>query len=235
MAWTAIFHLGDLPLTLSAGAAIAAWLLAGGEGRAAVRWLLAFGFALGVVGASKIAYLGWATGLPALHFKALSGHAAGFAATFPMLCWLCTRGAHPVIRRLAAFGAIAATTGVAMALVVARQHSPAEAAGGWLAGMAACAVTLRRLPVRRQQASGAAAWPVVAFAFCACVTGIVPVGYWMVKAALLLSGNRRPTPWTQQPDFSTMSNRRQACPVHPSTMYPGSDRASSTAARRTRC
>lgn len=239
MAWTAIYHFGDLPLTLPAGAAIGAWLLAAGERRAGIRWLLAFALLLAAVGASKIAYLGWATGMPALHFKALSGHAAGFAATCPVLCRLSTRGCRPTLRRLAACAAVAATITLSASLVLARQHTTSEAAAGWLAGMAAALVTLRALspcPGPGVRLPGATfAWPIAAFACCACFTGVVPVGYLMVKAALVLSGNRRPTPWMPNTHFTNMSDRRQACSAHPSFTYPGSGKASSTENRRTRC
>jgi hypothetical protein len=142
----------------------------------------------------------------------------------------------PAMRRLAALAALGGTVAVVAALVLAHQHSFSEAAGGWMAGTAASLATLRGLSGRPARTGGpASAWPIVAFACCALVTGMVPVGYLMVKAALVLSGNHRPTPWAQQQHFPTLSDRRQACPVHHSFNYPGSDRARSTADRRIRC
>lgn len=196
MAWTRILHLGDLALTLPAAGAICIWLLAGRNWRAAAAWSLAFGLAIGIVAASKIAFLGWAAGLPALQFKALSGHAAGFAAVFPALCRLPVRRAGRRVRTAATAAGLALGIVVASALVVDDQHTLTEAVGGWLLGSAASLAAVRALDGARAPAfGGALAVSLLAFALCAWVIGVVPVGYWMVKMALALSGNTVPTPW----------------------------------------
>jgi hypothetical protein len=237
MSWTALYHLGDLPLTCAADSAIAVWLVAGGERRAAFRWMLAFGLALTVVGASKIAYLGWDTALPLLRFKALSGHAAGSAATYPMLGYLSTRGRPPAARLFAVTAAVSASLAVAVALVLARQHTLAEAALGWLVGTAAALATVRALPAvpPRRHAGGALAWSVVAFTLCILIVGIVPTGYLMVRAALALSGNAAPTPWKPRPDFPTKLVRRQACSIPSAFTLHGSEPTRSTKHRGSRC
>ena len=137
MSWYQLFHLGDPMLTLPAGSAIAAWLLAARAWRAAFGWMLVFGLALGLVAASKIAFMGWATGLPALAFKAVSGHATGFAAVFPTLCYLMVPARAARARALVAGTALALAAVVAAALVLAGEHTPAETVAGWLIGSGA--------------------------------------------------------------------------------------------------
>jgi hypothetical protein len=83
-----LVHLGDLEVVLPLAAALAAWLLAARAWRITLRWLLLFGAALFLVGITKIAFLGWGTGLHALDFKAISGHATCVTALYPFLAYV---------------------------------------------------------------------------------------------------------------------------------------------------
>jgi hypothetical protein len=196
MAWSQLLHLGDLSLTLPAGAAVAAWLLAAKAWRAAFGWCLVFALALALVAATKIAFLGWATRLPALDYKAISGHAASFTTVFPVLTFLLLRAGGTMLRLTATAAALALGAMVAAALVHAGEHTAAEAIGGWLIGAAAsvCAIHLTgdvpAPPPRRALVCCLAAWLAVAW-----VLRSASVGYWMIKVALALSGNHYPTPW----------------------------------------
>ena len=83
-----LVRLGDPELTLPAGAGVSAWLLAARAWRMAFWWSLLFGAALGMVAVSKVIFLGWGGGWQALGYKALSGHATGATALFPILFYL---------------------------------------------------------------------------------------------------------------------------------------------------
>jgi hypothetical protein len=196
MLWSKLFHLGDLSLTLPTGMAIAAWLLAARAWRAAAGWMLVFGLALALVAATKVAFMGWATGLPALGYKAVSGHAAGFTAAFPTLCWLLAQRCAPPLRATAAAVALGLGVAVAVALVHAGEHTPAEAIAGWTIGTAAFFLTtylaadVPTPPPGRAFASAALAFGATAWALHS-----VSVGYWMIRLALALSGNSYPYPW----------------------------------------
>ncbi|QJE02882.1 phosphatase PAP2 family protein [Massilia forsythiae] len=198
MSWSDLLHLGDLSLTVPTGSAIAAWLLAGRAWRAAAGWTLVFGCTLGLVAASKIAFLGWDAGVPALQFKALSGHATGFALAFPTLCHVLAARLAPAMRRAVTGTALALAAVVAAALVHAGEHTPAEATVGWLIGIGAfvCAVRLTHdaPPAPRPVALACA---IAAFIATAWAIRWLPVGYWLIKLALLLSGNHAPFPWDQ--------------------------------------
>lgn len=196
MHWSELLHLGDLSLTVPAAGAVAAWLLAAGARRAAVGWCLVFGLALALVAATKIAFLGWDTRLPALDFKAVSGHAASFTTVFPTLVFLLLRPCRMTVRLATAAATLALGGLVAAALVHAGEHTAAEAFAGWLigAGASVCAICL----------VGNVAAPPAGIAVVSCAAACIaivwalkraPLGYWMVKVALALSGNTHPTPW----------------------------------------
>jgi hypothetical protein len=196
MVWSNLFHLGDLSLTLPTGCAIAGWLLASRAWRAALGWTLVFGLALALVAATKVAFLGWATGLPTLGYRAVSGHAAGFTAAFPTLGWLLTQRRAPPVRMGAAVGALGLGIVVAAALVHAGEHTPAEAIAGWIIGLVAflCTVHLAG-DVPAPPTGTALASAGLAFGATAWALHSVSVGYWMIRLALALSGNLYPYPW----------------------------------------
>ena len=196
MLWSKLLHLGDLSLTLPAGSAIAAWLLAARAGRAALGWSLAFGLALAIVAATKIAFLGWATGVPALGYKAISGHAAGFTAAAPTLCWLVAQRRPSVVRSAVAVMALALGAVVAVALVRAGEHTPIEAAAGWIVGMAAFVCTVHIAGDTAAPPIGVAlACSTLAFAATAWSLRNVSFVYCMIRLASALSGNPYPHSW----------------------------------------
>lgn len=196
MSWSSLFHLGDLSLTIPAGSAIAAWLLAARAWRAALGWLCAFGLALALVAATKIAFMGWSTGLPALDFKAISGHATGFTAVCPTLCYLVAPAHPPRARAWSAAAGLALALLVAAALVHAGEHTLAEAAAGWLIGSVVFLSSVYAMGGHPAAPAGSAiACAMLAFLASAWVLCAVPLNYWMIKMALLLSGTPAPTPW----------------------------------------
>jgi len=196
MLWSKLFHLGDLSLTLPTGCAIAGWLLASRAWRAALGWSLVFGLALALVAATKVAFLGWATGVPALGYRAVSGHAAGFTAAFPTLCWLLTQRRTPPVRVGAAVGALGLGVVVASALVHAGEHTSAEVIAGWIIGMAAFLCTVHLAGDAPAPPTGLAL-ACAGLVFCATAWAVhsVSVGNWMIRLALVLSGNHYPYPW----------------------------------------
>ena len=196
MSSTAFLHLGNLVLTLPLASAIAAWLLAARDWRAAGYWLLLFAAALAIVGTSKVAFLGWGTGIPALRFQAFSGHAAGATTVFPVLLYLLLQRCPAPA---AAFGAAAGLVlggALAAVLVATGEHTAAEACAGWAVGAAAGGAMVRIARTARQPAllAGMAAG-LAAFTVTAWAMQQAQVGYWMIKVALALSGNRTPFRW----------------------------------------
>lgn len=196
MSWVSLFHLGDLSLTIPAAGAIAAWLLIARAWRAALGWGLVFSLALALVAATKIAFMAWDTGLPTLHYQALSGHATSFTAVFPTLCYLLAQRFGRDARVLASALGVLLGAVVATALVHEHQHSAAEALAGWMIGTCtflAGVYLSGRAPA--PPAGRALAGSMLAFAATAWAISSLPFGYWMMRLALALSGNHLPFSW----------------------------------------
>ena len=209
--WTMLLHLGDLHLTVPAAAAISATLVVLRAPRRAVLWAAGFTLALLAVGLSKMNYMLSGTGIASLGFKALSGHATGAAAVLPALFYLVVQlaRASPAAVRARArrtcaddwranwldgaalIGGLACAMLVVLALVADRQHSLSEALAGFVLGATVSLGVLAAAgpaPVRRPLAG--LYWFGVVFALAAWLIHPVPVGYWMIKAARLLAGQR---------------------------------------------
>lgn len=186
-----LIALGDLALTLPAAAAMVAALLAARAWRIAFWWSLLFGLATALVGASKIAFMGWGGGWPAACFKALSGHATVVSALFPMLFYLLLQRLGPRAALAGLVGGIALGALVALWLVLLREHSGAEALAGWCLGAAVSPLALRLAGPFPAPASwpGAATF-VLVFLGASWLMRWAPVGYWMIVAARILSGNK---------------------------------------------
>jgi hypothetical protein len=196
MLWTKFVHLGDIPLTLSAAAALSAWLVAARAWRMAFWWSLFFALGIGLVSATKVAFLGWGTTLPALDFKAVSGHAAGVTAVYTTLFYLLLwhRGQRARWAGVAAGLLLGALMGVL--LVATAEHSPAEAVAGWAVGALVSVGGIWKageLPAH-SPALGLVC-SVLVFATAICLMRSVPFGWLMVRAAVFLSGNSRPFSW----------------------------------------
>ena len=195
MSWDTFLQLGNLTLTLPLACAIAAWLLAARDWRAAAYWLLFFASALAAVGVSKVAYLGWGTAIPALGFQALSGHAAGVTAVFPVLFYVLLQR-WPRRASTAALAGLLLGAGLAVALVVTAEHTAVEACAGWMVGAAAATATIRIIrQAQAPQLFAGLASGLLAFAVTAWGMQRAQVGYWMIKVALALSGKTQPFRW----------------------------------------
>jgi hypothetical protein len=193
-----LIHLGDLRLTAALAGAVTVWLLAAKCYRPAFWWCIGYGIAVGTVAASKIIYLGWGLHIPALHFKAASGHAAGTASVLPIVLYLLSM---PLGRRNASYAMIAGwslSVAVAFALVAHGEHTPSEALAGWSLGVMASAVAWLNLHhakiVPSRKGIGAA---LVLMAVIVTCLQTVPVGRWMHKTALALSGEQRTHSWNE--------------------------------------
>lgn len=186
-----LVELGSLALTLPLAAAIGAMLLAWRAWRAALAWMVLFGLAVGLVGASKIAFMGWGTGWQDVCFKALSGHAAGVSAVYPTLFSLFLHASR--VRTAQAGMGLGLVLGslVALLLVTSREHSAAEAIAGWCMGTAASLLFMRlagALPPPRPLI-GTLVFGAT-FAAVAWSMQWAHIGWWMIKLARLLSGKQ---------------------------------------------
>ncbi len=188
--WMPLVQLGDLALTLPAGAAIAAWLGAWRAWRMAACWSVLFVMCLGLVGASKIAYMGWGGGWDAVSFKAISGHAAGVAAVFPILFYLLLQRCGARCRAAGVAAGLALGALEATVLVFMQEHSASEALAGWALG---ATVSLAAIgwsgPLPRPRPLAGLVCFALVFSLSAWLMQSATIGYWMIDAAQFLSGN----------------------------------------------
>jgi membrane-associated phospholipid phosphatase len=132
--WSALTHFGDIAVTALVALAIAAWLMVEDEKRLALWWSLLFSAGLGVVVATKMAFIGWGIGIRAIDFTGFSGHAMRSAAVMPVLFYLLLQR-MPTAARIGgallglAFGAV-----VGVSRLAVHAHSASEVVTGWLLG-----------------------------------------------------------------------------------------------------
>lgn len=194
-----VWQLGDSDFAVPLSAALVAGLAASGSHAQALRFGLSFAAVLILVAATKVAWLGWGTGVALLDYQALSGHAAVVSALYPFLAWVLLRPLGSSI----AWGAMALclllAAGVALLLVLHDEHSSAEVTGGLLVGASASVASTCH--ARHRPASlglPALALALLVWALCTWAMQYAHIGYWLIRLALSLSGNSAPHAWTSQ-------------------------------------
>jgi membrane-associated phospholipid phosphatase len=135
--WYSVTWFGDSGFLLPAALWIAVWLGIRRSTRpSAVLWVVLFGFGATLIAATKIAFLGWGIGSPALNFTGFSGHTALSASVWPVACWLTTsRWEHRVRVAAASFGVLFAVL-IGLSRLAIYAHSKSEVAAGFGLGMA---------------------------------------------------------------------------------------------------
>ncbi|MDO9313767.1 MAG: phosphatase PAP2 family protein [Burkholderiaceae bacterium] len=149
--WHGVTRLGEAQILLPTAVALALWLAwRAGAQRLAARWLLCIACAVAVTTASKVAFMGFGWGWPALDFTGVSGHAMFASAILPVVCMALACG--PAGGTSAAWQRTGLAVGVALALLVGISravigaHSWAEIVAGWIVGGVAAAAVLRAVP-----------------------------------------------------------------------------------------
>ena len=196
MFWRELVHLGDVPLTLAAAAAVTVWLLLARAWRLALLWSVLFALGIGLVVTTKVAFLAWGAPLPGTSFKAVSGHAAGVTAVLPTLLFLLLQRTP---RRQGAGVAAGLAAGALMGVLLVLQgyHSVTEVIAGWVIGavVSLCGIRLLR-PMPRSP--GYALWCAgVVFAATVYTMHSFPFAYVMHRVALAVSGNPTTFPFTR--------------------------------------
>jgi hypothetical protein len=195
LSWAKVLHVGDISLMLAAAAAITAWLVAARAWRLALWWSGLFALGIGLVGASKIAFIAWGLTVPGLDFKAFSGHATGVTAVFPTLFFLLLRHRGTRARRAGVAAGLTLGALMGVLLVLQHEHSVAEAIAGWTMGAVISLGALRMggdLPPPRPRPVHCLACSALIFLSAACLMRPVPFGYLMFRTAALLSGHAVP-------------------------------------------
>ncbi|MEO8857684.1 MAG: phosphatase PAP2 family protein [Burkholderiaceae bacterium] len=193
--WVVLTRLGEVQIALPLALLGMVVLLRNAESRAlAVWWMVLLTLAIALTTATKLAFIGWGLGWPALDFTGVSGHAMFAAAVYPLLlgCVL----AAPASRQLQTLAIVA---GCALALlvgisrVVVGAHSVSEVIAGLCLGGLVSALPLGML--RRPRVRVGPVVPAMVLVFAALMPTQAPASLahpLVVRLALLLSGNAAP-------------------------------------------
>jgi membrane-associated phospholipid phosphatase len=186
--WAALSGLGGANLTGALALALAALLMADGEGRLARWWCCLFLAGMAGVAMSKLACIGWGIDAGPLDFTGASGHAARATAVYPVLCYTLVRHRGHGVQQMALGAAIVLAAGIACARLAHHVHSPVEVATGMLAGAIVAATYLR---LARAGGNGGAVrlapW-LAPVALYAASLPAAPTQAWLVHAGLALAG-----------------------------------------------
>lgn len=132
--WTDLTRFGDITIMSLTALAISAWLFVEDEKRLALWWSALFACGIGVVVATKMAFIGWGIGIRSLDFTGFSGHTMRAAAVMPVLFYLMLQKAGFAWRTAAvAFGLVFGAA-VGASRIALHAHSVSEVVAGWLLG-----------------------------------------------------------------------------------------------------
>jgi hypothetical protein len=207
--WTDLTRFGDITITTLLATAIAAWLFAEDEKRLSLWWTLLYGGAMGVVIATKMAFIGWGIGIRALDFAGFSGHAMRAAAVMPVLCYLILQRARFPLRAAGvAFGLLFAAL-VGCSRLALHAHSVSEVVAGWLLG-AAVSLVFVQLAVRLLNGHVFKPLRVTLILMALLPAPYVypaPTQQWLTDLTLYVTGHEQPFPrirWKSQAQEMSM-------------------------------
>lgn len=199
MSWKLMIDIGHTAVALPLAAAIAVWLVTGRAWRLALCWCLMFAAGLSLVASSKIAFLGWDAGIPALEFKALSGHALCATAVLPVLFFVILQEASHSWRRGGVVFGICLSVALGVLLVHFKFHSASEVFVSSLLGLSISLGYIRIASALPRP--GLSPWtvPMSVLAFV-LMFGIKPsvVSHKLDDVALYLSGRDHPYKWSEK-------------------------------------
>jgi len=208
MLWKWFIDIGHTAVMLPLAAAIAGSLMAGRAWKLALCWSSMFGTGLVLVALSKIAFLGWQTGLPALAFKALSGHVLCASAVLPVLCFVVLQGWSAALRWTGVAAGALLALGIGALIVKFDFHSVSEVIASLVLGGSISSGYMWIATVMPAPRTGRSSLSFGIIVFV-CVFALKPsvINHRLVDVALRLSGRDYPFEW----------HRRATCEAaHPS-------------------
>ena len=193
--WLLLTRLGEAQIVLPSALLAALVLLRKPDTRRlAVWWMVSLGAAIALTTASKLAFIGWGVGYPALDFTGISGHAVFASAVYPLLFATLLVPRAPRTGRGLVIGAgflLALLIGVSRVMIGV--HSVSEVVAGLLVGgmVSLWVLGLVRLP----RLSTGPIVPAVLVVFVAWMPIHAPASMThsaVTRLSLLLSGNKAP-------------------------------------------
>lgn len=194
--WTDITTYGDVTITSLAAAAIAAWLFIEDEKRLAFWWSILFAAGMGIVIATKMAFIGWGIGIRAIDFAGFSGHAMRAAAVLPVLLYLILQRTRFIVRAGGVALGFACAAMIGVSRVVLHTHSVSEVVAGLLLG---AAISLPFIHIAHTSLSKHVFKPLrIALSLLALLPAPyvhpAPTQQWLTELTLYFSGHDHPYP-----------------------------------------
>lgn len=204
--WTKITNLGDTSLMAPAALLIGLWLLLARRPRQFGWWSLLLALAMVLVSVTKIAFIGWGIGIPALDFTGISGHSTFAMAVLPVMAFLLLQHRPPAVRHAGVALGLLLGLLVAASRLVLGFHSVAEVAAGALLGAAVSLGFVRlsaalRVPVLKPALIGFSAVVLLA----ASTLQAAPTQHMFVRVALYISGHERPYVRSRAPRYTAQA------------------------------
>ncbi len=210
--WHLLTRLGEAQILLPAMVLATAWLTwRQGPTRLALGWLASTTLAATITTLSKVAFIGYGVGLPALDFTGISGHAMFAAAVLPPLLRLSAgtlTGRWQTASLVLGYSLAAA---VAVSRVMVGVHSWSEVAAGFALGASASGLALLSAQV---PAVRIPRWvPAAVLAWGTLGVAAAPPSRthdWVTQLALAQSGCNQPYQrWQMHQDHRRHQDKRQ--------------------------
>lgn len=194
--WTDISNFGDVTIMSLVAAAIAAWLFVDDEKRLALYWSLLYSGAMGIVIATKMAFIGWGIGIQAIDFAGFSGHAMRSAAVLPVLFYLILQRARFALRTGGVMFGIACAALIGAARIATHTHSVSEVGAGLLLGMVAslCFIRIAHASLTRHVFQPLRIALSLLALLPAPYVHPAPTQVWLTEITLYVSGHEQPFP-----------------------------------------
>lgn len=188
--WMQITSVADAVVTIPAAATIAAWLIVGRAWHMAALWCVLFISGLGIVVATKIAFIAWGVGISAIDFMGMSGHAMRAMAVFPVILYLILLKSPARIRTSGVVFGIFIGLLVSVSRLALNVHSPSEVITGAALGGA---VSMGFIWVSRTLTEPSLSRSIIALGLCVLLptsyASPAPTNQWMNAVASYLSGH----------------------------------------------
>ncbi|MHB1677785.1 MAG: phosphatase PAP2 family protein [Sulfuriferula sp.] len=204
ISWFGITAAGSFTVMAPAGAAISVWLALNRAWRLVLIWCLLFLGGMGLVVATKIAFVGWGLGIHAVDFTGFSGHAMRATSVAPVLLYLLLQKFTKTARLSGVLLGLAFGVLISYSRLEVHAHSVSEAVAGCLLGALIALGFIRILS--KSSKINLNHW-VIALSLVGLLSSptipAAPTQRWITLAALWLSGHERPyirTTWRMAPE-----------------------------------
>ena len=187
-----ITNLGDVAVMTPVAALITAWLVISHSFKNAVLWCLLIAAGMGLVIASKMAFVGWGIGIASLDFTGFSGHSMLATAIIPVLFYLILQKASPAVRLSGIVVGILCGIMIGISRLVLEAHSVSEAVSGCALG---AAVSLSFIWLLEPSEKPVPNRPLIALSLMVLLAAPyikpTPTQDWISNFVIYLSGNKK--------------------------------------------